>query len=146
MKNMAYLVVLIWATTAVTLASTETKPAVQLVILGLFIVIGGLQGIFWKKSWRRCPVAGLIVLMFLAASLVSFIQLGLWLFPPVTLDGHSVMPIGQTVGGIALGFVFCGLVSWLYFARLKPDPRAEAIWVYVTLVVLGIAFMIDYLF
>ena len=146
MKQTAYLVALVWASTAVALTSVQTKPAAQLVVLGLFLVIGGLHGIFRKKAWGRYPVAGLIFLMFLGASLVSFIQLGLWLFPPVTPDGQSVMPVGQTFAGSVLGFLFCVLVSWLYFARLKPDPRAETIWVYVTFVVLGIAFTVDYLF
>ncbi len=145
MKNLAHLIGLIWVTVALTLAYTGVKLIPQLVILGLIAVTGGLQGIFWEKAWRRYLVAPLIVLMILGASMVSFIQLGMWLFPPVTPDGHGVMAIGQTLGGIALGFLLCVLLSWFYFTRLKPDPRLEAIWVYITFVVLAVTFVVDYL-
>ena len=144
-KQTLYLLPLVWATTVVTLTIIEAKPAAQLVLLGLFVIICGLHGMFRKKAWKRYPVAGLVVLMFLAASLASFIQLALWLSAPVTPDGRPVMPIGQTFAGIASGSVFCVFVSWLYFTRLKPDPRAETIWVYITFAVLGIAFTVDYL-
>jgi hypothetical protein len=143
MRKLLQPVVLLWATVTVTLAYTGVKLVPQLVVLGLVLIVGGLQGLFWRKSWRRLLVAPLIVLMFLGASMVSFIQLGLWLFPPVTSDGHGLMPIGQTFVGIALGFAFCVLLCWLYFARFKPDERLETVWTMVTFVVLATAFLVD---
>lgn len=143
-KKWGPLLALAWATVALTLVGVEAKPGAQLVVLGLFLAVGGLRGISRNQPWRRYPVAGLIVLAFLAASLISFIQLGLWLFPPVTPEGRPVMPMGQTVGGVVVGGLFCGLLCWLYFARLEPDPRSEVAWVYATLVVLAVAFTVDY--
>jgi len=145
-KQKMYIIPLIWATAVVTIAGIGIKTGAQLFLLGALIIVCGMHGVFRKKAWRRYPVAGLIVLMFLAASLVSSIELSLWWFPPVTPDGLPVMPLGQTFGGIALGTVCCSILSWLYFARLKPNPRAEAIWVYATLAVLAIAFTVDYFF
>jgi hypothetical protein len=145
LRNLLQPIALLWATVVVTLAYTGVKLVPQLVVLGLVFVAGVLQGIFWRKSWRRYLAAPLIVIMFLGASLVSFIQLGLWLFPPVTPDGQGVMPIGQTFGGIALGFAFCVLLTWLYFARFEPDERLEAGWVVVTFAVLAVVVIADLL-
>lgn len=145
MRRALQLIVLLWSTVVVTLAYTGVKPVPQLIVLGLVLVLGGLHGFFWGKAWKRYLLAPLIILMLLTASLVSFVQLGLWLFPPVTPEGRGVMPIGQTFGGIAIGFAFCVLLSWLYFARFKPDDRLEAAWTCITFAALAIAFFVDLL-
>ena len=115
-------------------------------ILALFILLGGLQWLFLTKGRKRYPVATLILFMFLAASLATFLQASLWLFPSVGPQGQSVMPIGQTVIGGTLGVAFCIVVSWLYFARLRPSPNGEMMWVLITSLILGAVFVVDYFF
>lgn len=143
MRKIPQTIALLWATMVLTITYASVKLVPQLAVLGLFLVVGGLQCIFLRKRFRRYLVAGLIVLSFLGASLVSFVQLGLWLFPPVTADGHGLMPIGQAFGGIAFGFAFCVLLTWLYFARFEPDERLELAWTIVSLLALAVAFVAD---
>lgn len=142
----AYVLILAWVTTVIALALSETKPAVQLFVFGLVVVLGGLLWLFPNKGWKRYPIVTLILFMFLAASLATFIQFGLWLFPPVSPDGQSVMPIGQTFIGGALGIAFFIVASWLYFARLRPDPKGEMMWVFITSLIFGIVLVVDYFF
>ena len=144
MRKLLPHLVLLWASVTVTLGYTGIKFVPQLVILGFVVISGILQGIFWRKSFRRYLVAPLLVLMILGASLSSFLKLALWLSPPVTADGHPVMAIGQSFFGIGVGFLFWVLLSWLYFARLKPDVRHEAAWVWVFSLALSVAFIVDY--
>lgn len=144
MTKYAYLPVLAWATAVVALALSQAKPAAQLFVLGLFIVLGGLQRLCANTGRKVYAAAALILVAFLAASLTAFIQLSLWLVPPFSPDGQSVMPIGQTFIGGALGAAFCVALSWLYFARLRPDPDREMNWVFVSSLIFGVVIAADY--
>ncbi len=62
-----------------------------------------------RRSDRSWPRDALTVLLWLGCFVASGISLGTWLalhlWPPVTPDGHRVMPLGQVFIGIVAGSI-----------------------------------------
>ena len=141
-KN-AYLVLLLWGTATLAVVTFQVKPGAQLVSLGLLVAVAFLRGLFHKMTWSHHPLTATIALIFLGASVATHIQIALWLSPPRPPDGHPVMPVGQTVLGAAVGLTFWGIVTWLYFKRLKREKRAEAIWLCGTILTQTMVYLID---
>ena len=90
----------------------EVKPGPRAFVAALFLA-HALLSAWTRHSDRSWPRDALTVLLWLGCFVVSGIylctSLALWAWPPVTPDGHRVMPLGQVFIGIVSGGI-AGLV------------------------------------
>jgi hypothetical protein len=88
------------------------KPAPRTFLAALFVA-HALLSAGTRHSDRSWPRDGLTVLLWIGCFVASGISLCTWLalcaWPPVTPDGHRVMPLGQVFVGIVSGGIL-GLV------------------------------------
>ncbi len=88
------------------------KPAPRVFVAALFVA-HALLSAGTRGSDRSWPRDGLTVLLWSGCFVASGISLCTWLalcaWPPVTPDGHRVMPLGQAFVGIVAGSI-AGLV------------------------------------
>lgn len=84
----------------------EVKPAPLAVAIALFAVHGLLSLVTrtFERFWPRDVLSAALWLgCFVVAGVFVVTLLALHLAPPVTLDGHQVMAIGQALVGIVAG-------------------------------------------
>jgi ammonia channel protein AmtB len=122
---------------------THMKWLPQVCILGLFLLYALLHLCLVRSPSRHHLAVPLVVLLFAGSAVDLFIRLLLWLSPPVTSDGHPVMAIGQVFGGLLIGIIAAGLLTYFYFWKLGRDPKLEAWVVHIIGGILLIAFLAD---
>ena len=105
------------------------KPAPRAFVAALFVAHALLTA-GTRRAERSWPRDGLTVLLWLGCFVVSGIylctSLALHAWPPVTPDGHRVMPLGQLFIGIVSGGIF-GLVvaTWGSLRHEQRDRGRE---------------------
>lgn len=90
----------------------EVKPAPRALLAALFVVHALLSAGARReeRSWPRDALTALLWIgCFVASGMFLCTSFALRVWPPVTSDGHHVMPIGQALVGIVAGGV-AGLV------------------------------------
>jgi hypothetical protein len=84
----------------------EVKPAPRAFVAALFVA-HALLSAGTRRAERSWPRDGLTAVLWIGCFVVSGIYLCTWLalraWPPVTPDGHRVMPLGQAFIGIVAG-------------------------------------------
>ena len=88
------------------------KPAPRAFVAALFVA-HALLSAGTRRAERALPRDGLSALLwigcFVASGIYLCTSLALWAWPPVTPDGHRVMPLGQVFIGVVAGGI-AGLV------------------------------------
>lgn len=84
------------------------KPAPRAFVAALFVA-HALVSAGTRHSERCWPRDGLTMLLwigcFVASGIYLCTSLALWAWPPVTPDGHRVMPLGQVFIGVVAGAI-----------------------------------------
>ena len=114
----------------------------------IFIGSAGLAtilGYIVKDSIQNIIMNIFIFVLFLIAAIVISFSVAIWINPPITPDGHQVMPLAQLFFSVPVGSIFAIILSFVYFKKLRFAKQLEKHFLLLMTVALSIEFIIDYL-
>ena len=105
------------------------KPVARAFVVVLFVAHALLSAGTRRsaRSWPRDSLTALLWIgCFVASGIYLCTSLALWAWPPVTPDGHPVMPLGQLFIGVVAGGVAGILVAtWGSLRHARRDRGRE---------------------
>lgn len=87
-----------------------------------------------------------LILSFIIATITLLYTAAVWINPPLTPDGHRVMPLGQLFFSVPAGLLCSVLLSFVYFKKIRKEDRLEKIFFLYLTIALSISFIIDCIF
>ena len=119
-----YLLLFFAAAVGPVAAAGQIRPAPLAVAIALFVAHALLSFLTRRRaraSLRDATSALLLLGCLTVSGIVLSVSLALWAWPPLTPDGHRVMPIGQVFIGTIVGGLL-GL-ALAVFGALRDDRR-----------------------
>lgn len=122
----------------------KVKPEGQAIITGVMAFFS-IMGLLLKDPIQDLMMKLIIFIVFTSASIIAVFLLAIWISPPVTPDGHPVMPLGQLFVSFPIGIVLSLIMCFLYFKKIRIDRKLESYLLLGFTSILLIELMFDYL-